>query len=152
MLSKWQWRIITDALVRLQTIWEVFHLTKTKRLEVINFKEQRYVSFVQQRLDSNIKFYINFNDEEWIKLLENMQTINESTEGCEQSDCDVCKNLKTPIVPQKKRQKVWIQTKHTNALCVSLTIFVQNAMESLSTQLYKRNVRSLLHHLLPWMS
>ena len=103
--SKSLWKIITDALVRLQTIGEVMHLTKTKRLEVINFKEQRYVSFVQQRLDSNIKFYINFNDEEWNKLLENMQTINESIKGCEKSDCDVCKNLKTPIVLQKKTDR-----------------------------------------------
>ena len=99
-LSPSLWKIINDNLDRLQTIGQVLYLTKVKRLEVISFMEKRYVSFVQQRQGSDFKFYINFNDEEWNTLMQNMHTINTALK----EDCNVCHNLKKPIHVTKDKK------------------------------------------------
>ena len=57
------------------------------------------VSFVQQRLDSNFKSYINFNDSEWATLMEAIPAIN--TVLNDAMDCNVCQNLKRPIYVTK---------------------------------------------------
>ena len=94
-LSKSLWKIINENLSRLHTIGEVLFLTKSKRLEVLSYKDHRYVSFIQQRPDSDFKNIINFNDTEWSALLQKLQIINNALE---EKDCDACHNLKTKIV------------------------------------------------------
>ena len=104
-LSKTLWKIVNDALTRLRTVGEVVHLTKVKRLEVITFKEHRYVSFVQQQPDTNFKFHIHFNDNEWNTLLVSMRDINDAIKTYDVPNCDVCNNLKTQITLQKDSRR-----------------------------------------------
>ena len=77
-LSASLWKIIHQHLEKLRTIGEVVYLTKSKRLEVINYNDRRYVSFVQVSPYQGIdyKYYINFNDDEWTTLLDIMVKIN----------------------------------------------------------------------------
>ena len=98
-LAESLWKIILANVQKLQTIGKVLHLTKIKRLEVINYMDKRDVSFVQQRLDSNFKSYINFNDSEWATLMEAIPAIN--TVLNDAMDCNVCQNLKRPIYVTK---------------------------------------------------
>lgn len=100
-LSKSLWKIINDKLNQLQKIGEVVFLTKSKRLEVISYKDHRYVSFIQQQPGSDFKNIINFNDAEWNTLLQNLQIINNALK-----DCDACHNLKTQIVLLENSQRV----------------------------------------------
>ena len=98
-LAESLWKIILANVQKLQTIGQVLHLTKIKRLEVINYMDKRYVSFVQQRLGFNFKSYINFNDSEWATLMEAIPAIN--TVLNDAMDCNVCQNLKRPIYVTK---------------------------------------------------
>ena len=77
-LSASLWNSIHQNLQKLRNNGYVLHLTKAKRLEVIILKDKRYVSFVQisHFQDKEYKYYINFNDDEWATLLENMAKIN----------------------------------------------------------------------------
>ena len=77
-LSASLWYIINRNLDNLRNVDHVLYLTKEKRLEVINYKDKRYVSFVHKRphQDSTYTHYINFNDDEWSTLLEKMNSIN----------------------------------------------------------------------------
>ena len=77
-LSASLWKIIHKNLQNLRNNGYVLHLTKVKRLEVITFKDKRYVSFVQisYHKDKEYKHYINFKDDEWATLLDNMAKIN----------------------------------------------------------------------------
>ena len=98
-LSKSLWNIIVEKMDKLRTEGYVLYLTKSKRLEVINFANQRYVSFVEHKQGSDFKSYINFNDEEWISLQAKMGSICAAL-----IECEVCHNLKKPItvLPNKR--------------------------------------------------
>ena len=98
-LSASLWNIIRENIEKLQTDGYVLHLTKMKRLEVINFANQRFVSLIEQRPDSDFKSFININDGEWSCLQTKMGNICAAL-----IDCDACNNLKRPIVVlQNKR-------------------------------------------------
>lgn len=77
-LSPSLWKIINLNLDKLRNIDQILYLTRNKRLEVINYKGKRYVSFVQEShfQGSDYKYYINFNDDEWAILLDKIPPIN----------------------------------------------------------------------------
>lgn len=77
-LSASLWYIINRNLGNLRNVDQVLYLTKEKKLEVINYNEKRYVSFVYKRSDQDSTYtnYINFNDDEWAILLEKINSIN----------------------------------------------------------------------------
>ena len=77
-LSASLWKIINHNLDKLRDVDQVLYLTKEKRLEVINYMDKRYISFIHKTFyqDSEYTHYINFNDDEWSMLLERMNSIN----------------------------------------------------------------------------
>ena len=93
------WNIIREKMDSLRTEGYVLYLTKTKRLEVLNFANQRYVSFIEHRAGSDFKSFINFNDEEWTSLQAKMGSICAAL-----IDCNVCNNLKKPITVLPNRR------------------------------------------------
>lgn len=97
--SKSLWNLLKEKLGNLRTVGNVTYLTKAKRLEVITFENKRYVSFVEQKPDSKFKSFINFNDNEWDILLNQMERICNAL-----VECNVCHNLKRPIVPMKNKR------------------------------------------------
>ena len=77
-LSASLWSIINRNLDKLRNVDQVLYLTKEKRVEVINFMDRRYVSFVHKKCYQDLEFtyYINFNDDEWTMLLQKINSIN----------------------------------------------------------------------------
>ena len=126
-LSASLWKIIHKNLQNLRNNGYVLHLTKVKRLEVITFKDKRYVSFVQisYHKGKEYKHYINFNDGEWATLLDKMSKINNTLF----KECKECFGIKTPIylevVKQMKRSKL---TKKQLATVLSHNAKVQNQL------------------------
>lgn len=100
-LSASLWKIVGEKMDNLRKTGFVLYLTKAKRLEVINFEEKRYVSLVEQKPGSDFKSYINFNDEEWTSLQAKMGDISAAL-----IECDVCQNLKRPVVLLKDSKRV----------------------------------------------
>ena len=77
-LSASLWEIINRNLPQLRNVNHVLYLTKEKRLEVINYKDKRYVSFIHKTTykDSDYMQYINFNDDEWLELIKHIDVFN----------------------------------------------------------------------------
>ncbi len=98
-LSASLWNIIHDKMDKLRTDGYVLYLTKAKRLEVITFANQRFVSLVEHRPGSDFKSFINFSDEEWISLQAKMGSICAAL-----INCDACNNLKRPILVLQNRR------------------------------------------------
>ena len=98
-LSASLWNIIHNKMDNLCKDGYVLYLTKTKRLEVISYANQRYVSLVEHKPGSDFKSFINFNDEEWSCLQAKMGNICAAL-----IDCDACNNLKRPINVLKNKR------------------------------------------------
>ena len=112
------WKIIHQNLQNLRNNVYVLHLTKAKRLEVITYKDKRYVSFVQisQYQEKEYKYYINFNDDALATLLEKMAKINNKVFG--EEECMECRGIKTPIYTEVDKQiKRSKQTNHIMQKC-----------------------------------
>ena len=79
-LSASLWDIINCNLPKLRNVNHVLYLTKEKRLEVISFKDKRYVSFIHKTTHQGSDYmqYINFNDDEWTVLLQHIDALNNS--------------------------------------------------------------------------
>ncbi len=123
-LSASLWVIINDKMDKLRTVGFVLHLTKAKRLEVIDFQQRRFVSFIEHKPGSDFKSFINFNDEEWTSLQSKMVNINAAL-----IECDVCHNLKTPItVLDDKRTAETKLSKKKIAKLLEYNLTVQNQM------------------------
>ena len=77
-LSASLWEIIIRNLPQLRKVNHVLYLTKEKRLEVISYKDKRYVSFIHKTThhDSDYMQYINFNDDEWTVLVKHIDALN----------------------------------------------------------------------------
>lgn len=65
-LSASLWKIIDLRKHELCYTGYVLHLTKTKRLEVIEYRDVTYISLVEQH--NQFTSHINFNKDEWMKL------------------------------------------------------------------------------------
>jgi hypothetical protein len=98
-LSASLWKLVQENLDKLRTIGQIVYLTKVKRMEVINYKDNRYVSFVQVSLYQGIdyKYYINFNDDEWTTLLEIIVKINNMLFSEEKQKPYDCRGIKRSI-------------------------------------------------------
>ena len=77
-LSASLWDIINCNLPKLRNVNHVLYLTKEKRLEVISFKDKRYVSFIHKTTHQGSDYmqYINFNDDEWTVLVKHIDAWN----------------------------------------------------------------------------
>ncbi len=98
-LSASLWKIISEKMDSLQRNGYVLHLTKAKRLELITFEGRRYVSLVEQKPGSDFKAFINFNDDEWATLKNEMENICTAL-----VNCTLCNNLKKPIVVKNDKR------------------------------------------------
>ena len=100
-LSPSLWRRIDDNKKRLRHVGYVQYLTKVKRLECVAFNDERYVTLVEHKPDSEYKNFINFNDKEWDSLLNQMESIKNAL-----VDCTECQNLKRPLVVDKETKRM----------------------------------------------
>lgn len=101
--------ILQNNVHKLKTIGDIVYLTTEKRVEVTEFRNKRYVCFIQQCND--FKTFINFHEDEWSTFVAKMPQINIAI-IIEDIDCKVCQNLKKPI--RVTKDKRMMDTQLTN--------------------------------------
>ena len=80
-----------------------FKATECKHVQVIEYNDQRYVSFTYQQLDKPYCTYINMNDPEWQEFLEMLHELDQLIPRLTVVACPGCKGAKvvTQVVDGK---------------------------------------------------